>query len=307
MTAPLAPIAVFAYRRPQHIAALLTSLRTNPEHEKSPIYVFLDGARGEADAEDVARTRTVAREYAPRHAKIIEREANAGLAASIISGVTRLVREYGRVIVLEDDLVLSPFTVRYFNDALERYQGEERVMHVAGYMFPVRAKLPETFFYREASCWGWATWERAWAKFEPDGAKIRDHLLAHNMQFEFDVRGSMGYLEMLEQQIAGLNDSWAIRWYGSVAMAGGLALHPGRSLIANRGLDGTGRHSHETNMFDVQLAQRPVVYFTKQVEEDELALASMIAFRQRHRTLPMRAYHRLFRIYRWAARAAGLT
>ena len=304
MTVPLAPIAVFAYRRPQHIAQLLTSLRANPEHKESPIHVFLDGARGEADAEDVRRTRAVVREYAPRHAKIVEREVNAGLANSIISGVTRLVHDYGHVIVLEDDLVLSPYAVRYFNDALERYRNEERVMHVSGYMLPVRARLPETFFYREPSCWGWATWERAWAKFEPDGNRIRDYLLGHNMQFEFDVRGSIGFLEMLEQQIAGVNDSWAIRWYGSLRIVDGLALHPARALVANRGFDGTGRHSHETTMYDVRLAREPVARFADQVEECEEALAAMIAFRRRQRTLPMRIYHRLFRIYRQAIKAA---
>ena len=300
-----APIAVFGYRRPQHIAQLLTSLRGNPEHEKSPIHVFLDGARGEADAEDVARTRAVAREYAPRHAEIIEREANAGLANSIISGVTGLTREHGSIIVLEDDLVLSPYALRYFNDALKRYRYEERVMHVSGYMFPVRAKLPETFFYRETTCSGWATWERAWAKFEPDGRKIRDHILARNMQFEFDVHGSNSFLEMLKDQIAGRNDSWAIRWYGSVRIADGLALHPAQALIANRGFDGTGRHSHETTLYDVQLAQKPIAHFTEHIEECKEALAAVIAFRRMHKTLPVRIHQRLYRIYRQITKLVG--
>jgi hypothetical protein len=302
MNTALAPIAIFAYKRPAHTARLLESLRANAEHASSLIYVFLDGPRDDLDRDDVARTRALVRAQAPGHAVLLERESNSGLAESIIDGVTRLVREHGRVIVLEDDLILSPYALRYFNDALIRYRDVERVMHVAGYMFPVKANLPETFLYREASCWGWATWARAWSRFEPDGRKIRDALLSRGLQREFDVRGSTKYLQMLELQIAGQIDSWAIRWYGSVHVAGGLALHPARALIGNRGFDGTGRHGGETRVYDVQLADRPVRQLTDRIEESEEALEAMIRFRTRLHALPRRIYNRLLRHSRQFAR-----
>jgi hypothetical protein len=300
----LAPIAIFGYRRPRHLARLLESLRANPEQKQSPIHVFLDGARGAEDAEDVARTRAIVRAQAPQHAEIVARDANAGLANSIIAGVTRLTQEYGCAIVLEDDLVLSPYALRYFNEALQRYRDAERAMHVSGYMFPVRARLPETFFYREATCWGWATWARAWAKFEPDGRKIREYLLAHGMVHEFDVRGSMRFRQMLEHQIAGLNDSWAIRWYGSLRIAGGLSLHPAQSLVENRGFDGSGRHNPETTMFDVRLAAQPVTRFTERIEECEEAVAAMIAYRRRTLSRGWRLADRVRRALRKAMRPA---
>jgi hypothetical protein len=276
-----APVAVFTYKRPEHTARLLRSLSANPEHALSPVCVFCDGPRTRADDEEVNQTREVVRHVAPRHAEVVVRDANMGLANSIIAGVTQLTRDYGRVIVLEDDLVLSPFALKYFNDALDRYRAEERVMHVSGYMFPVGGQLPETFLYREATCWGWGTWERAWAKFESDGKKIRDYVLSQGRQYEFDVRGSMGFLGMLEAQIAGRVNSWAIRWYGSMRMAGGLGLHPGTSLVRNLGFDGTGEHCSETSAFEVQLADHPVTRFTERIEESEEAVAAMIAYRRR--------------------------
>lgn len=282
MPSSLAPIALFAYKRPAHVERALRTVLANPEAQASPLYIFCDGPRADADKAEVDQTRRTIRAIAPRHAALIERTDNLGLAKSIIDGVSLLTEEHGRVIVVEDDLVLSPYALRYFNDALERYRDEERVMHVSGYMFPVEAELPEAFFYREATCWGWATWRRAWKKFDSDGARIRDYLRAHGMDHEFNVRGSMGFTQMLEQQIEGKINSWAIRWYGSMRIAGGLALHPRASLVSNVGFDGTGEHCSETSLFDVRISEQPVRSFPGVVEESEAAVNSMIAYRRKH-------------------------
>lgn len=279
-TGQLSPIAVFVYKRPKHTARLLTSLLANPEFSSSPVYVFADGARTAQDIEEVQETRRVARDLAPKGATFVERPSNFGLASSIIDGVSTLVGRHGQAIVFEDDLVVSPYVLRYFNEALELYRDSDRVMHVSGYMFPVKAELPETFFYREATCWGWATWRRAWSKFEPDGRKIREAIVARGMRHEFDVRGSMGFLSMLDQQIAGQVNSWAIRWYGSMRMADGLALHPRASLVSNLGFDGTGEHCTETSAFDVQLAMRAPGEFPDRLEECEAAVSAMIEYRR---------------------------
>src|SRR5688572_29085259 len=116
-----APIAVFVYKRPRHTARLLRSLSENAEAQSSPVYVFCDGPRADADVQEVEQTRQEARRLAPSDAVFVERSDNAGLANSIISGVTRLTNEHGRVIVLEDDLVLSRYALRYLNYALHRY------------------------------------------------------------------------------------------------------------------------------------------------------------------------------------------
>jgi hypothetical protein len=259
---------------------MLESLRLNAGTQGSPIHVFCDGARSPADAAEVARTRKIVRELAPEGAEVVERDANLGLARSIIAGVSMLADRYGRVVVLEDDLVLSPLALEYFNAALERYRDEQRVMHVSGYMYPVKATLPESFFYREATCWGWATWARAWKYFEPDGKKIRAFIEERNLRREFDAQGSMSFFKMLEQQIGGQIDSWAIRWYGSMRMRDGLALHPGHSLVQNKGYDGSGEHSIRSDVFDVDLGAAPIREFPQSIEESRQALAAVIEYRK---------------------------
>ncbi len=251
-----APIVIFAYKRPEHIMNMLESLKKCPEHLKSDIFIYCDGPRSPQDANQVLKTREVIKIHAPAHAEIIERDQNMGLANSIIYGVTKACNEYGRVIVLEDDLELSSQALDYFNSALEHYKDEERVMHIAGYMFPIKKDdLPPLFFYREASCWGWATWDRAWKHFEPDAQKLYDTIKYHKKEKTFNIEGSAFYINMLEQQIKGTINSWAIRWYASVFLTGGLALHARDAVTINNGNDGTGEHCTDNQIFNSELAK----------------------------------------------------
>lgn len=274
-----AAIAVFAYKRAEHLRRMLRSLALNAQLSQSPISIYCDGARGAHEAQAVEEARAVARELAPAHARIVERERNLGLAASVIAGVSETIDAHGSAIVLEDDLELSPFALDYFNAALARYREEERVMHVAGFMYPVRAALPESFFYREATCFGWATWARAWKRFEPDGSRIRAAVLARDARAQFNA-GAMDFLAMLEMQIGGRIDSWAIRWYGSLWLHGGLALHPGRSLVRNTGFDGSGVHSGTSSTWEVELGSAPVTRFPERIAEEPAAARAMTTWRK---------------------------
>lgn len=250
-----APIAVFAYRRPEHVERLLQSLAANPESALSPVYVFCDGPKTATECASVDRTRQAVREFSPRHASIVYHEHNLGLAHSIISGVTQLCEEHGRAIVLEDDLILSGKALAFLNCALNTYERDERVMHVSGYVFPANYTFPQTFFYRSTSCWGWATWARAWKHFIADGTRIRRELKRRRLEHYFDIDGAFPYMKMLDDQIAGKNDSWAIRWYGSVTLKNGFALHPGRSFVSNEGFDGSGSHCGRSSQYDVALCE----------------------------------------------------
>lgn len=274
------PIGAFVYKRPQHAQRMLKSLLSNPEASTMPIYIYCDGPRNRSDVEQVSLTRAVVRQLAPPHSIIVDRAENMGLANSIISGVSEMCDRHGRAVVLEDDLIFSPTTLRYLSQSLDRYEEHEKIMHVSAYMFPVDVRLPETFLYREATCWGWATWARAWKKFEPDGRVIRDYLRNKGIEHEFDVRGSMFFTKMLEQQISGQNNSWAIRWYGSMAMNQGLALHPGKSFVHNIGFDGTGEHCTPSNLFDVEIHHQDIRNWTESPFESPAAVEAMIRYRQ---------------------------
>jgi len=275
----LAPIALFVYNRPEHTRRTISYLQKNLLAEETRLFIFSDGPKTDADKAKVEEVRQLAKEITGfKSVKVIARKDNLGLANSIISGVTKLVNEYDKVIVFEDDLLSSPYTLQYFNEALNRYANEDKVMHIGGYMYDLKEKdLPETFFYRAASSWGWATWARAWKHFEPDIDKLTEQFSKPGI-LRFSIEGTMNFWKQMREFKAGKNNSWAIRWYASIFLRDGLTLNPARSLINNIGHDGTGIHSNVESMYDVQISRQPVKYFPAEIKEDEKAYAAIRYF-----------------------------
>jgi len=205
--------------------------------------------------------------------EVIERERNYGLANSIIDGVSKLSSKYGKVIVFEDDLISSPYTLKYFNEALELYENRSEIMHIGAYMYPLKEhKLPEAFFLRMTSSWGWATWKRAWTVFESDIDTLMRQFSSEDRN-AFEMEGAMNYWQHMKDFKAGKNSSWAIRWYASVFLNKGLALYPAHSLIDNIGHDGTGVHSGLNDIFKVPVSQQPILKFPDTIRENAEAFA----------------------------------
>lgn len=299
MPSEYAPIVFFAYNRPDHTRQALASLKRCPESSATPVTVYVDGPKSEEGAPAVEATRTAVREAAPSHARIVCREENFGLANSIMHGVTEHCDEHGRVIVVEDDLVLSPAALTYFNDALRRYIDDERVMHIAGYWPKTRLPVPPSFFLRWPSVWGWATWDRAWQKLEPDLDTLKRTLEERGLVDAFNA-GGWNLMDNLQGTIDGDYDSWGIRWYASVIIHGGLALHPGQSLVGNTGTDGSGVHYEKTNAYRVHLADSAPP-FPEEVAESKAAVDAFADFIRRKDappSLPRRILRRSVRLIR---------
>ena len=254
MNNDLAPIVLFVYNRPEHTRKTVEALQKNFLARNSELFIFSDGPKNEDAKENVEKVRGYIRTIVGfKNVTIIEREKNLGLAKSIIRGVTEIINRYGKIIVMEDDLMTSPYFLQYMNEALVFYEDEEKVISIHGYIYPVRAQLPETFFLRGADCWGWATWKRGWDLFEPDGGKLLDELRRRKLEKQFDINGAFAYTKMLMDQVKRENDSWAVRWYASAFLQNKLTLYPGKSLVYNMGNDASGTHCGVTNIYDTEI------------------------------------------------------
>jgi hypothetical protein len=275
----LAPIALFVYNRPEHTRRTLNYLQKNLLADESRLFIFSDAPKTADDKAKVKEVRHLIKEVAGfKSVKIITRKENLGLANSIISGVTQLVNEYGKIIVFEDDLLSSPHTIRYFNEALNRYATEEKVMHIGAYMYDLGdKKLPQTFFFRAATSWGWATWARAWKNFEGDADVLISQFDKHKTD-QFSINGTMNFWKQLTGFKAGKNDSWAIRWYASIFLKGGLTLNPSTSLIQNIGNDGSGVHSNKEDMYKVRISKAVIKQFPTEIKEDPQAYQAIKHF-----------------------------
>jgi hypothetical protein len=239
-----APVAVFAYRRPDHLRRTLESLARCNGFADSPLYLFADGAKGEADAADVSATRDVARALLGDRAEYRLSPENRGLSRSIVRGVEAVLERHARVIVVEDDMQLGAGFLDYMNGALDRYAEEPRVWQVSGYMFdvPEFAGRDRALFLPLTTSWGWGTWAREWRNF--DAAANGWQALAQDraLRRRFNFGGAFDYASMLEEQMRGFGDSWAIRWYWSLFRGDALAVFPPVSMVRNTGMDGSGTH-----------------------------------------------------------------
>jgi hypothetical protein len=254
-----APIVLFVYNRLDHVKQTVEALRQNGLAEESDLIIYSDAPKSEMQVDKVQEVRQFIRQIGGfKSVTILVRETNFGLARSIIDGVTTIVNKYGRVIVLEDDMVTSPYFLLYMNEALEKYADEDRVVSIHGYVYPVKQLLPEAFFLPGADCWGWATWQRGWKIFNSDGQSLLEELKHRKLIREFDYNGAYPYSKMLEGQIRGANDSWAVRWYASAFLRGKLTLYPGRSLVHNIGNDNSGTHAIDTSRLDANLSNLPI-------------------------------------------------
>lgn len=278
-----APILLFVYNRPEHLKQLIASLQANAEAAQSMLFIYTDAARNKADEEQVNKVREVIRHIDGfASIEVVERATNWGLARNIIGGVTEQIRRYGRVIVLEDDLVVAPYFLRFMNDALEAYKDEPQVGHIQACDFTQDASLPDTFLIKFTGSWGWATWERAWQHFNPDGQALLNELESRRLTRRFDFNGNYRFTRMLRRQVQGKNNSWAIRWNASLFLKDILSLNVGRSLVQNNGFDGSGTHCGGGNLYSSQLWMQPLpVQKITPICENEAARAAFAHYYHR--------------------------
>ena len=274
MVSRRAPIALFVYSRCDLTGRTVDALAANPLAPQTDLIVFSDGARGEKDTSKVAAVRKyVAGIKGFRSLRVVEAPANRGLARSIIDGVTQMTQAFGRVIVMEDDLLTSPHFLAYMNDV-----DDPRIAAGSAYHPPFDIPMPDTFFQRDAECWGWGTWQRGWVHFNPDGPALLAQIKARRLGRQFDQDGSVGYVRMLEGQIAGRNDSWAIRWRASVFLKDLLSVYPGCSLSSNIGFDGSGTHCEVAEGWESELSASPIVVGDVPVVHSDAAFQAFARF-----------------------------
>lgn len=292
-----ATVALFVYNRHWHTKMTVEALLRNAEACDTPLVIYSDAPKNESAACSVAEVRAYLRTIQGFGSiQIVERVTNLGLARSITDGVTSLSREYGRVIVLEDDLLTSPDFLRFMNQGLSLYENDTAVASIHGYAYPTcnREIIPESYFLRGADCWGWATWDRAWQHFEQDGSKLLRRLERARLGHCFDFDGNSSYVRMLRNQTKGRNDSWAIRWHASAFLDNMLTLCPRESLVINIGFDNSGTHCGVADYFSTNLGAAPARLKKVDIVENKEMRDQVVKFFRRVKWMRYRnAWHRI--------------
>ena len=234
----LAPIILFVYNRPDHTKNLVESLLNNNLAKRSDLFIYSDAPKNQSGSKKVAYVRQFIHTIQGfRSVQIIEQSKNKGLAASIKEGVSQIISQYGKVIVLEDDLIVSDDFLEYMNDALEFYKNDKKIWSIAGYGPPLSCLKhynKDVYLAPRASSWGWATWEDRWNKVDWDVKDFQNVKNNKKMRKKFELGGNDIY-KMLELQILGKIDSWAVIWCFSQFMQNMYTVYPVKSKVFNAG------------------------------------------------------------------------
>ena len=250
----LAPIILFVYNRPEHTKKTVDALKVNQLASDSLLYIYSDGNKNQKDKNSVEEVRKYISSISGfKEVKITLREKNIGLADSVISGVTEIINQYEKAIVLEDDIVTSPYFLKFMNEALEFYKDDKRIHSISGYNFPI--KIPKSYQNKiylspRPSSWGWATWKNRWGKVD---WKICDYdeFVNNKERIKKFNQGGDDLTRMLKKQMSGKINSWAIRWAYAHYQGKGYCLFPVSSFVKNIGADSSGVHTKKTNRFSV--------------------------------------------------------
>ena len=279
MRSELSPIVLFVYNRCDHTKRTIEALKSNELADESELIIYADGAK---DADVFPKVQEV-RDYIKtisgfKKIIIIERDNNYGLANSIIKGVTEVVNKHDRVIVLEDDIVTSPYFLKFMNDALDFYKDKKKVWHVSGWSYPIETDgLNDIFLWRLMNCWGWATWADRWQYFEKDTDKLISEFTSREI-YRFDLDGVGSFWDQVLLNRKGKIDTWAIYWYAAIFKKGGLCVNPSKSFVENIGHDGSGVHCKEGHGYNSNLSLARNIEFSDYIRESEIAVNKVRRF-----------------------------
>ena len=282
-TITLAPVVIFAFNRPDHLKRCIDSLVSNKESEFTEFWVFVDGPRSTDDEMKIHDVFLILNKFKNRknwHLRFSEK--NLGLANSVITGLNTVFEKSERAIIIEDDLVASPYFLEYCNFGLDKYEMDQRIASLHGFSYGFNEPEKNPYFLRGADCWGWATWKDRWQLFETDSNKLISQIRGKRLKRKFDLDGAYPYFSMLIRQSRGEVNSWAIRWHASMFLANKLTLYPNQTLINNNGIDGSGTHAGQSKSFNSELADMPIDFSSIEVLESKKARSKLKSFLRKH-------------------------
>ena len=310
------PVLLVIYRRPDETRRVFEAIaRARPAR----LFIAADGPATPAERDACELTRAavqhigwdcnVSRDFS---------DENLGLDRRMISALNWVFAEEESAIVLEDDCLPGERFFGFCSSLLDRYRDDPRVMHISGECYRNGRQGDASYvFSKYPLAWGWATWRRAWSRFDPH---IRDWPGFENAAAAralFDSQDERAYwlstfARFHDEAAAGRPASWDYAWYFA-CMANALSIHPAVNLVSNLGHGPMASHTHEPGA----LADRPIETLEEELRHPGSVVrdrqADMDTFDRRFPGALLKQQrslrHQLGRPARWAVRMMrrGLT
>lgn len=270
----LAPVIVFVYCRLAHTKKTLQALNNNLLVSETDLFIYADNAKNQNVEKDVELVREYIDNFKNsssfKNVTIIKAQRNKGLANSIISGVTEVIDEYGKAIIVEDDLITGKDFLVYMNGALDFYSNNHRVGSVSAYTYDIASLKnydKDIYMTYKGECWGWATWKDRWENVDWDVRNYNSFYNDFKKRKKFDTL-ELGLTHMLDMQMCGKVDSWAVRWVYYLFENNLMTVYPKTSRVVNIGFDGSGTHCKIARKIDdnIKFCNNKIIFENLEVE-----------------------------------------
>ncbi len=269
------PVVMFVYAKPEHTRKTIESLAKNPEASNTDLFIYSDAAKSDKDSIAVREVRNIVSSVSGfKSVSLCFRSENIGLASNIMDGVSKVCEKYGRVIVIEDDIVTSPCFLAYMNAALAKYADDKRIWHVTGWNYPFPDNYmseSDAYLWRMMNCWGWGTWNDRWVHFRKNPEELISTFSKDDI-FKFNIDGAFNFWSQVEDNYNGKINTWAIFWYATIFNNNGLCLNPVRSMVKNIGIDGSGENCNDSDIYKTILSSNFGYRWPNKIIEDKSAL-----------------------------------
>lgn len=276
----MTPVIIFVYNRLEHTMRTINALSDNYGANETEVFIYSDGWRNNEDMKTVQSVRNYLYSLDKfKEIHIVERNMNMGLADNIIDGITSVINKYGKVIVVEDDIVTSKWFLQYMNEALIKYERENKVMAISGYLPPFETEgLAQSFFSEVFECWGWGTWARCWNEFERNPEKLIRETSKDNI-YRININGMKNNWNQVIMNHKHRIRTWAIFLHALIIKNNGLVLNNSVHLSENIGKDGSGENSGYQILPDTRmLSDIRVVEFPDKIELNLLAMQHYVDY-----------------------------
>lgn len=239
------PIAIFGYKRPEHLDTCLKSLELNELAIESDIYILIDGPKCSSEAILVNQCIDIAeKNWRFKNKKIITYNKNLGLRQSIRIGIDKIFEFHNSIIVVEDDLQVHPKFISFISDGLDKYKDEQRIGSIQGFSM-IERELEECYFLPSADSWGWGTWKSRWKTVNWDSSYLLAEIEKRKLTKQFNYDNSYNFTNLLRLNSMGKIDSWAIDWQASIFLDNKLSLYPPFNMVSNIGMGDGATHTNQ--------------------------------------------------------------
>ncbi|MTI88134.1 MAG: hypothetical protein FH748_09215 [Balneolaceae bacterium] len=294
------PILFLVFNRPDTTKEVLNRIR---EVQPYKLYIAADGPRKGylSDFIKCQKTREICMQVDWEcDVKTLFREENLGCRQAVSTAIDWFFEQEDSGIILEDDCLPSNSFFTFCDVLLKRYKDHEDIMSITGNNFqPHRRTDYDYYFSRYMHCWGWATWERAWEKYDWDMKNWKQAKEKNLVNKVFQKKRQQQYwFDILEQVSNGKIDSWAYVWTYSIWLNNGINIIPEENLVSNIGFSSDATHTIDdedhaaklpTTELQFPLRHPPKIKTHKKADE----YSQLHHF---HPNIPIRAFRKLKKV-----------